>query len=192
MDKKEIKKAIEDFYQDVAQGEIKVEGDIEEINQSLGYSQEDLEAIPEEAQLGLGCGNPVINARVQTGEIIADLGSGRGMDVFLMSKIVGQEGLVIGIDNNQSMIQGAREIAKKRDYTNVDFRLGEIDDLPIEDGGLDLLTSNCAINLSRDKRRVYKEIYRVLKIGGRISLSDIVLKKELPEEIKNNPRVHGT
>ena len=192
MNKENIKKSINDFYEEVAEKEINVKGDIDKLNKSLGYTEEDLKHIPEEAQLGLGCGNPKERGKPKSGEIVSDLGSGRGMDSFLASKSVGEKGLVIGIDNNYKMLEKAREIAKKRGFKNTQFRLGEIEYLPIKDNYLDLLMSNCVINLSTDKIQVYREIYRVLKLGGRMSLSDIVLKKALPEEIKNDPNVHGT
>lgn len=192
MDKKKIRKSVYDFYDKVASEDKKVSVDIDNLNKSLGYTKEDLENIPEEAQLGLGCGNPQEQGKPQTGEIVADLGSGRGMDVFLAAKSVGDSGLVIGIDSNYKMVERAREIADKRGFNNTEFRLGEIEYLPLGDNSLDLLMSNCVINLSTDKEQVYKEIYRVLKPGGRISISDILLKKALPEEIKKDPNIYGT
>lgn len=192
MNKNNIRKSINDFYDDVAETNIKVEGDIDKLNKSLGYTEEDLKNIPVEAQLGLGCGNPTEKGKPQLGEFVADLGSGRGMDAFLSSKPVGEFGLVIGIDNNYKMIERAREIAVKRGFKNTEFRLGEIEHIPIRDSFLDLLMSNCVINLSTDKPQVYKEIFRVLKSNGRLSLSDIVLKKELPDEIKDDPNIYGT
>lgn len=192
MKKDKIRKSINKFYDNVAEKEIKVEGDINKLNKSLGYSEEDLKNIPKEAQMGLGCGNPKERGKPCPGEIVADLGSGRGMDVFLSSKVVGDSGLVIGIDNNYKMLEKAREIASKRDFTNVEFRLGEIEYLPIGDNSLDLLMSNCVINLSTNKKQVYSEVYRALKPGGRISISDIILKKALSDELKNDPNIHGT
>ena len=192
MDKKTIKKNVYDFYDKIAKEDKKVLVNIDNLNKSLGYTEEDLKNIPQESQLGLGCGNPQEKGKPQAGEIVADLGSGRGMDVFLASKFVGDSGLVIGIDSNYKMIEKSREIASKKIFKNVEFRLGEIEHLPIADNYLDLLISNCVINLSTDKNRVYKEIYRVLKPGGRISISDILLKKDLPEEIKKDPNIYGT
>lgn len=192
MKKNKIRKSINDFYDNVADTNIKVEGDIDKLNKSLGYSEEDLKHIPEEAQLGLGCGNPSEKGKPQLGEFIADLGCGRGMDVFLSSKSVGEFGLAIGIDNNYKMIEKAREISIKKSFKNTEFRLGEIEHIPIRDNFLDLLMSNCVVNLSTDKVQVYREIFRVLKSNGRLSLSDIVLKKELPDEIKNDPNIYGT
>ena len=192
MDKKDIRKSINEFYDEIAENQVKVQVDIDKLNKSLGYSEEDLENIPKEAQLGLGCGNPKERGKPQVGEVVADLGSGKGMDVFLASKSVGESGLVIGIDNNYNMLEKAREISGKRGFKNTEFRLGEIEYLPIRDNYLDLLMSNCVINLSTDKKQVYSEIHRVLKPGGRMSLSDIVLKEDLPAEIKSDPKVHGT
>lgn len=192
MDKKKIRKSVYDFYDKVASEDKKVAVDVENLNKSLGYSQEDLENIPQEAQLGLGCGNPQEGGKPQEGETVADLGSGRGMDVFLAAKSVGDNGLVIGIDSNYKMIERAREIADKKAFNNTEFRLGEIEYLPLGDNSIDLLMSNCVINLSPDKEQVYREIYRVLKPGARISISDILLKKPLPKEIKEDPNVYGT
>lgn len=192
MDKKQIKKSVYDFYDKVAQEDKKISGNVDNLNKSLGYTDEDLKNIPQEAQLGLGCGNPQERGKPQPGEIVADLGSGKGMDVFLASKSVGDSGFVIGIDGNYKMIEKAREIASKRNFKNTEFRLGEIEHLPIADEYLDLVMSNCVINLSTDKEQVYREIYRVLKFNGRISISDILLKKDLPDEIKKDPNVYGT
>ena len=192
MNNNKIRKSVNNFYNDIAKEDVKVKGDIDKLNKSLGYSEEDLNYIPKEAQLGLGCGNPIEKGKPLAGEFVADLGSGRGMDAFLSSKSVGEFGLVIGIDNNPKMIERAREIAEKRGFNNTEFRLGEIEYLPIRDNFLDLLISNCVINLSTDKPQVYREIFRVLKSNGRLSLSDIVLKKDLPAEIKNDPNIYGT
>ena len=192
MDEKTIKKNVYDFYDKVANEDKKVLGAIENLNKSLGYTEEDLKNIPEEAQLGLGCGNPKEKGKPQEGEIVADLGSGKGMDVFLAAKSVGNSGRVVGIDSNYTMVEKAREIATKRKFNNVEFRLGEIEYLPLGDNTIDLLISNCVINLSTDKEQVYKEIYRVLKTNGRISISDIILINALPEEIKDDPNIYGT
>ncbi len=192
MDKKDIRKSVNEFYDEVAEEEVKVKVDIDQLNKSLGYTEEDLKHIPREAQLGLGCGNPKERGKPQEGEVVCDLGSGRGMDAFLASKFVGDTGHVIGIDNNYKMLERAREIGQIKGFTNTEFRLGEIEYLPLGDNTLDLLMSNCVINLSTDKKQVYSEIYRALKPNGRISLSDIVLKESLPHEIKSDPKVHGT
>ena len=192
MQEDKIRRAVADFYDRVAKDERAIQVDLEELNLSLGYTKEDLASIPEEAIMGLGCGNPKLKAKARPGEVVADLGCGRGMDVFLLSKTLTSEGRALGIDSNYTMIEKAREIARKKGFSNTEFRLGEIENLPLADESLDLLISNCVINLSTDKKRVYSEIYRVLKKGGRLSISDILLKRPLAEEIKKDPNIYGT
>ncbi len=136
--------------------------------------------------MGLGCGNPTALADLKGGEVAMDLGSGGGIDVFLAANKVGPNGRVIGVDMTEDMVKKANEIAKKNGYKNVEFRLGEIENLPVEDNSVDVIISNCVINLSPDKLRTYQEAYRVLKPGGRILISDLVTEGELPEEIKKN------
>lgn len=157
-----------------------------EISSNIGYSQEDLDKVPEGSNLGLGCGNPIAMASLAKGEVVLDLGSGAGFDCFLAAEKVGPEGKVIGIDMTPEMLEKARENARKGNFSNVEFRLGEIENLPAADGTIDVIISNCVINLAPDKDRVFSEAYRVLKQGGRIMVSDIVLTKELPNVIKNN------
>ncbi len=151
-----------------------------------GCSDEELSSIPEDANLGLSCGNPVAIASLKNGETILDLGSGAGIDCFLAAKKVGERGRVIGVDMTPEMIEKARENAGKDDFKNVEFRPGDIENLPVEDNSIDVVISNCVINLAPDKRKVFKEIYRVLKPGGRMIVSDIVLTGKLPSWIKNN------
>jgi SAM-dependent methyltransferase len=152
----------------------------------IGYSEEDIKSIPGVSNMGLGCGNPVALASLKEGETVLDLGSGGGIDVFFASKKVGPKGKVIGVDMTEKMIKKSRETAKKYGYKNVEFRLGEIENLPIENNSVDAIISNCVINLSPDKEKVFKEAYRVLKPGGRIMISDLVTEEKLPDEIKKS------
>ncbi len=158
----------------------------EEISSAIGYTDENIRNVPEGANLGLGCGNPVALAFLKTGETVVDLGSGAGFDCFLAAKEVGETGHVIGVDMTPEMISKARVNAEKSGADNVEFRLGEIEHLPVADSSADLIMSNCVINLSPDKESVYSEAFRILKPGGRIAISDILATTELPDEIKED------
>jgi len=185
---KDNKKIIKDAYKEIA---VKGFGcgcscnGAKDISKSIGYTDEELKVVGE-ANLGLGCGNPLAFGNIKEGDIVLDLGSGAGMDAILASQKVGEKGKVIGVDMTEEMIEKAEENAKKQGIKNVEFLLGEIENLPIKDNSVDTIITNCVINLTSDKDKTFSEAYRVLKQGGKIYLSDIVLLEELTEEQRNN------
>ena len=162
-----------------------------EVSSMIGYSEAEMTAVPEGANLGLGCGNPTAMASLKEGETVLDLGAGAGFDCFLAANKVGKKGKVIGVDMTPEMLDKARANAKKGKYTNVEFRLGEIENLPVADNSVDVIISNCVINLAPNKKRVFEEAFRVLAPNGRLMVSDIVLLKQLPESIKNNVEAYA-
>ncbi len=196
MKKEEIKKIVRDGYAQKATKESSCctpvdsccgsTGRTQDISKMLGYSEKELKSVPEAANLGLGCGNPVAIASLKEGETVIDLGSGGGLDCFLAANKVGKTGKVIGIDMTPEMLEKARENVRKGNYSNVEFRLGEIENLPVADNSGDVIISNCVINLSPDKHRVFREAFRVLKPGGRIMISDLALTRDLPDFLKDS------
>jgi arsenite methyltransferase len=161
-----------------------------DIGKKIGYSEEELKNVPEDANLGIGCGNPTALASIKKGETILDLGSGAGFDCFLASKETGDSGKVIGVDITPEMVAQANKNAKNGNYSNVEFKLGEIENLPVENESVDLIISNCVINLSNRKERVFEEAFRVLKPSGRMMISDIILLNDLPDYVKNSVEGH--
>jgi SAM-dependent methyltransferase len=192
MKSKEVKKSVRDSYAKVARRGSSCCGDSSkstDVSKAIGYSQEELSSIPGAANMGLGCGNPTAIASLKEGEVVLDLGAGGGLDCFLSSQKVGPTGKIIGVDMTPDVIDLARDNAEKNNFTNVEFRLGEIENLPVADNSVDIIISNCVINLSPEKQRVFDEAYRVLKPGGRIAISDIVLLEQLPESIRDNKKL---
>jgi len=161
-----------------------------DIGKKIGYSEDELRNVPEDANLGIGCGNPTGLASIKKGETILDLGSGAGFDCFLASKETGETGKVIGVDITPEMVAQAKKNAEKGKYKNVEFKVGEIENLPIESNSIDLIISNCVINLSNQKNQVFKEAFRVAKSNGRIMISDIILLHDLPDYVKNSVEGH--
>lgn len=191
MGKNNIKKIVKSAYKEIANSSCGCGcgcNSARNVSKSIGYTDEELKIVGE-ANLGLGCGNPLAFGRIKEGDIVLDLGSGAGIDAILAAKRVGEKGKVIGVDMTEEMVAKAKENARKQNITNAEFLLGEIEDLPLADNSVDAIITNCVINLTPDKSKTFSEAYRVLKPGGKIYLSDIVLLKELTQEQRNDKKL---
>lgn len=193
MEKNEkIRKSVDDFYRKIAKGEYSVKVSTEKLNNSLGYDKKDMEQLPKGIDMGLSCGNPLENLHLDNDETMVDLGCGTGKDIFLTRIKYPNSGIIYGIDRLKEMIDKAEKVKQIKKFNKIEFRQGSLISIPLENESVNKAISNCVINLEPDKQRVYNELYRILKKGGKFYISDIILKKELPKEWKNNEKLHCT
>lgn len=188
----QIRAEVDRFYREISDGSRKLAIESEELYDSLGYDKELIEQLPEEVRLGLSCGNPLESLALKNGETLLDLGSGTGMDVFIARMKFPEAGMLYGMDKLPEMVEKAEKVRDKKGFQNITFRVGALTDMPFTDASIDTIISNCVINLEPDKQRVYNEIYRVLKPGGRFVISDITLKQALSEELRCAENLYGT
>lgn len=188
----QIRESVDDFYKKISKGEIKTEVNPKKISDSLGYDKKLMEQLPKEVELGLSCGNPLENLKLEDGETLLDLGCGVGKDIFLTRIKYPNSGFLYGLDRLEEMIKKAEKVKKVKNFQNIEFKQGTLINLPFENESINKIISNCVINLEPEKQKVYNEIFRVLKAGGKFYISDILLKKELPIEWKNSEKLHCT
>ena len=188
----EIRGEVNRFYREISDGSRVLNISSDELYDSLGYDKELMEQLPEEVRLGLSCGNPLESLALKEGETLLDLGSGTGMDVFIARLKFPQAGTLYGMDMLSEMVEKAERVRDKKGFSNIEFRVGTLTDMPFPDASIDTVISNCVINLEPDKKKVYEEIYRVLRPGGRFVISDITLKKPLSEDLQKADNLYGT
>jgi arsenite methyltransferase len=188
----EIRREVNRFYREISDGSRVLNISSDELYDSLGYDKELMEQLPEEVRLGLSCGNPLESLALKEGETLLDLGSGTGMDVFIARLKFPQAGTLYGMDMLSEMVEKAERVRDKKGFSDIEFRVGTLTDMPFPDASIDTVISNCVINLEPDKKKVYEEIYRVLRPGGRFVISDITLKKPLSEDLQKADNLYGT
>ncbi len=187
-----IRKSVDEFYRKISTNEYSTEISSDEVSSSLGYSRELMEKLPKGADMGLSCGNPLENFELMEGEVLVDLGCGGGKDLFLTRIKYPNSGTLYGLDSLQEMIEKAEKMRDMKKFENIEFRQGTLISMPFEADSMDKVISNCVINLEPEKQKVYNEIYRILKTGGKFYISDIMLKKDLPEEWRESEKMHNT